>query len=389
MNTLHFIVISSVRPEPTSAGQIILHRHLVDQPGITLEVYGHEPKRKTLSKHIRRLFGRLGKTRLRRFAEDFWVLWQGRWIDPELPTRIAHPQRTIVLTVAHGDGFIAAKRFARKHQLPLVSFFHDWWPDIPDCHGPIRRLLERRFKAFAHESDVALCVSEGMREALGVSSTAVILPPIPAATRQIRSSPEHSRDERTPFKILYSGNLNDYGPMLGDALEEFLKHTEILLQVRGSNPAWSEDRKAKMRANGRWLDFVPRAELDDWLASADAFLIPMVFDSTFRRRMETSFPSKLIEFAQFGKPLIIWGPDYCSAIRWGMDNSKAMCVTEPNAAAPVHALIKLGQDAATRAKLAIGASKAANTEFSPSKIQAHFRERIESLVRSSAKTFEK
>ena len=32
----------------------------------------------------------------------------------------------------------------------------------------------------------------------------------------------------------------------------------------------------------------------------------MVFDPKMRRRMETSFPSKLIEFSQFGKPLVVW-----------------------------------------------------------------------------------
>ncbi len=41
------------------------------------------------------------------------------------------------------------------------------------------------------------------------------------------------------------------------------------------------------------------------MASADAFLITIVFAPSIRRRMETSLPSKLIEFAQFGKPLII------------------------------------------------------------------------------------
>ena len=42
--------------------------------------------------------------------------------------------------------------------------------------------------------------------------------------------------------------------------------------------------------------------------------------------METSFPSKLIEFAQFGKPLVVWGPEYCSAEQWGEQNGLALCV---------------------------------------------------------------
>jgi hypothetical protein len=42
-----------------------------------------------------------------------------------------------------------------------------------------------------------------------------------------------------------------------------------------------------MRENGRWLDFAPREEVDAWLASADAFLVPMVFDPAMRRRMDS------------------------------------------------------------------------------------------------------
>jgi hypothetical protein len=125
---IQVIVISSVRPGPTSAGQIVLHRHLVEQPGIRLQVYGSEPRRLNLSSLIRRVVGRLGRTRLPRFVEDFWVLWAGRWMDSDLPKTIEAPDRTVVLTVAHGEGCMAAQRFARRHQLPLVVLFQDWWP---------------------------------------------------------------------------------------------------------------------------------------------------------------------------------------------------------------------------------------------------------------------
>lgn len=375
---IHIIVISSVRPEPTSAGQIILHRHLVGQPGITLEVHGAEPRRPTLSQLIRRIAGRLGRTSLHRFVEDFWVMWAGRWIDPELPTSITRPGRTVVLTVAHGDGFMAARRFAKRHQLPLISIFHDWWPDMAAAHAPARRLLERNFKELARESAVAFCVCEGMRKALGSMPNAVILPPISAKPSKIESAP---RDPAQPFKIVCSGNLTDYGPMLGDALEESLKHPEILLQVRGSNPAWSEKRRAKMRANGRWLDFAPRTELDAWLASADAFLVPMVFNRKMRRRMETSFPSKLVEFAQFGKPIVVWGPDYCSGIRWARDENKALCITDPDPVTLTCALRQLRNHGTSFYNKTNRTIPMALHEFDPHLIQRTFVEEIENLLR--------
>lgn len=376
---INVIVISSVRPEPTTAGQIILHRHLVDQPGISLEVYGDEPKRSTLSKLIRRIAGRLGKGRLKSLIEDCWVLWEGRWIDAELPERIADPQRTIVLTVAHGDGFMAAQRFAKRHKLPLVSIFHDWWPDMTYAHSPFRSMLERKFKTLARESSVTFCVCKGMQVALGSVPQALILPPISAAPSKILPS---NSEPRKPFKILYSGNMGDYGPMLGDALEESLKHPDILLQVRGASPNWSEERKAKMRANGRWLDFAPRAELDAWLASADAFLVPMVFDDKMRKRMETSFPSKLVEFAQLGKPLIIWGPEYCSAIQWSGAEEKAICITSPSVAELLKALLELKACPNRLALLKSKTKKAAEAEFNPILIQTYFYQQLSGAFES-------
>lgn len=373
---IHVIVISSVRPELTSAGQIILYRHLVNQPGITLEVCGTEPQGPTLSRLIRRIAGRLGKTRLHRFIEDFWVLWSGRWMDPELPQIIAAPERTIVLTVAHGDGFMAAKRFAHRHQLPLVSIFHDWWPDMVEAHGPAKQLADEKFRELARQSAISLCVCEGMRKALGTLANSAILPPLSAELAPVETP---ANVPGAPYKILYSGNLFDYGPMLGDALEESLKHPETLLQVRGANPAWSGERKAKMRANGRWLDFAPRAELDAWLASADAFLIPMVFAPAMRRRMETSFPSKLIEFAQFGKPLIIWGPEYCSAVQWARQGDKALCVTDSDPRSVVQCLLKIRSNPDRIVTYAEKAKQAAIEEFNPHEIQRRFREVIHSL----------
>lgn len=378
--TIHVIVISSVRPEPTSAGQIILHRHLVNQPGITLEIHGSEPKRPGLSRLIRRVAGRLGKTRLHRWVEDFWILWDGRWIDPELPATVAHPQRSIVLTVAHGDGFMAARRFAERHKLPLVSIYHDWWPDMVEAHQPFKRILDWRFKSMAHESATAFCVCEGMREALGAVVNPVILPPLSAIVSVTTPSP---RVLLQPSKVLYFGNLSDYGSMLGDALEESLKHPDILLQVRGANPAWSDERKTRMRANGRWLDFAPREELDEWLASADAFLVPMVFDPEMRRRMETSFPSKLIEFAQFGKPIVVWGPGYCSAVRWAEDGDKGLCVTETEPTRLIEALHEIRRDTSRWHHLAQQALNEAAGPFAARHIQSEFMRATMALIHGS------
>jgi glycosyltransferase involved in cell wall biosynthesis len=160
--------------------------------------------------------------------------------------------------------------------------------------------------------------------------------------------------------------------MLGDALEATLGEPGLLLQVRGSNPQWPAKTRDRMKENGCWLEFAPRAELDAWLRSADAFLIPMVFEPAMRRRMQTSFPSKLIEFSQFGKPLVIWGPDDCSAIRWGRQNNRAICVTDPDPVAIVGAFRRLAESTSEQLYYSNATVEVARGEFNPARIQEQF-----------------
>jgi glycosyltransferase involved in cell wall biosynthesis len=365
-------MISSVRPEPTSASQLVLHRHLYGQPGIKTDVYGAEPEKLTSSSIIRRLFGRLNRTRFNRVAQDVWAVWQGRWLDPHLPRDVNDDDSLAVLTVAHGDACMAALRFARKHRLPLVTFFHDWWPDIPNVHSLFRRRLEEDFRRLYKQSTAALCVCEGMKVALGSHPRAYVLNSIPkkqAGDVMMTSVPANTAK---PFKILYFGNLFEYGPMLADALRLLAEDKGIRLEIRGNNPEWPADFRESMRARGLLKDFAPRDELTSWLQEADAFLVAMAFEPRLRRRMETSFPSKLIEVSQFGKPIVIWGPEYCSAIRWARQGGRAACVTDRDPAVLRQVLKNLVSSPDEQQRFAAAAYRCAQTDFDPDRIQAQF-----------------
>jgi glycosyltransferase involved in cell wall biosynthesis len=300
-------------------------------------------------------------------------LWEGRWIDGELPPQVEKNRNTVVMTVAHGDGFMAAQRFAIRHKLPLVVFFQDWWPDMAGVPSLFRRILEKQFIDLARECSVGLCVCEGMRDALGAGDNLQVLPPISAKHEMAASVPHQLDCATSPFRILYFGNLDFYGEMLLEALRAFKDHPHIQLQVRGANPSWPEEAKKEMRDAGLWLEFAPRSELDAWLQSADAFLIPMVFEKKYYRRMETSFPSKLIEFAQFGKPLIIWGPEYCSAVQWGLKANRALCITENNPNRLRENVESMTKSQETMGNLVQGIQKAAQEELCQSYLQSRFK----------------
>ncbi|NCY22869.1 hypothetical protein EBX31_13060 [bacterium] len=109
----------------------------------------------------------------------------------------------------------------------------------------------------------------------------------------------------------------------------------------------------------------------------------MVFDPVMRRRMETSFPSKLIEFAQFGKPLVVWGPAYCSAVRWAKQSNAALCVTERDPEHLANALQRLARSAEDCTRLATASQAAAHREFDPKIIQEKFLSILQKVLKKN------
>ena len=379
-------MISSVSPEPTSAGQIVLYRHLNQATGWDVDIVSNPYQGKS-NRWQTKLINRLESTRFYRWGHHFQVIdrgmtWDGTVINSQKQLfNDRNNQKVIVLTVAHGDGCWAAQRFAHRYQLPLVTIFHDWWPDIPRLYQPFRRLLQQYFQKIYQQSHLALCVSEGMKNALGSHSNSQVLYPIPALLNEeyLTQNQSPNRQKSPQLRVIYSGNLYDYGEMLGQVLEVTKEHSHIQIQVRGANPNWSVNFRAEMRDRNLWLDFAPREELNQWLAEADAFLVVMSFDPALRRRMETSFPSKLPEYAQFGKPIIIWGSEYCSAIKWGLKGDRAVCVTDKDSKALVAAVEYLQQSPDLLKYYSQQSKIASQTEFNPVNLQQYFLEAISKL----------
>src|SRR5438067_602238 len=135
---MRVILISSVQPEPTSGGELLLYRHLCNRPEIHLDVHAEESTRSRWRSVEHRLVARLAQTRFAEWAHDLSI-WR---TSPRLAREIETDKCSVVLTVAHGNAFGPAVRLAKRYGLPLVSIFHDWYPDIVPAHRYARALLE-------------------------------------------------------------------------------------------------------------------------------------------------------------------------------------------------------------------------------------------------------
>ena len=377
-NKIRVILISSLTPDIRSAGSIILRRHLVDDPHIDLQAIKTEPRKWTLRGMLRRVLGRIAQTKLRPFSQDVMALWRGGWIDAELPAPEDVGMPTVVMTVAHHEGCYAAMRYAKRHHLPLITIFHDWWPDIPPVHGPFKSILERSFRQLYEESSLALCVSPKMKEKLGPHRNAKVLFPIPAEASSDKGSPDSNIS--APYRVLYAGNLREYGPMLMKALEAIKDHPHIRLEVRGNSASWPEGIRKEMSDRGLLLPFASRDELDSWLRSADAFLITQNFEDKDALLMQTNFPSKLTEFAKYEKPLILWGPEYASGPKWGEETGLGLVVDEEDPLQLKRTLEQLFEDKELFQRFSRAAREAAAGCFSPKLIQAEFMGYLNDLV---------
>ncbi|BDS07637.1 hypothetical protein NT6N_26770 [Oceaniferula spumae] len=170
--------------------------------------------------------------------------------------------------------------------------------------------------------------------------------------------------------------------MVEAALNHLEGNDDIELHVFGPKPHWKRGAEDHFRKAGRFHGSLSPDKLMNRVPEFDAILVTMSFEPSLKRRMMTSFPSKLIEGVQHGLPLIVWGPDYCSGIEWAKSDSRALCVTDSKAAALYDEIMKY-KNARGRIDLDLfheSSRFAAENEFDPKTIRHDFRDILETVT---------
>jgi hypothetical protein len=171
----------------------------------------------------------------------------------------------------------------------------------------------------------------------------------------------------------------DYSDMLADLAQLALKQTDIRIEFRG-RPRWPQALIREMTQRHLLHDFECGPPFDSWLGSFNAYLVVMFFDAARRRRAETSFATKLVDYSRAGRPVVIWGPETSAVVQWAKKSGAALCVTEPDARALLSALAHLKSARALQRELAAQMRRAYETEFSPVRLQQQFMEGLNSII---------
>ena len=85
--------------------------------------------------------------------------------------------------------------------------------------------------------------------------------------------------------------------------------------------------------------------------------------------MQMGFPSKLTDYTAAGLPLLVWGPKYCSAVRWASEYSGAAEVVDTTDKERLEAAVsRLAGDSKYRQQLGDRAAEAGRECFSHAKV---------------------
>jgi glycosyltransferase involved in cell wall biosynthesis len=258
------------------------------------------------------------------------------------------------MTLVWGYAWGTAAAYAERARLPLHIIVHDAWGG-----GGIRserRLVDRQLQHWYPKAASRLCVSpymaEGFRRRYGASAD-VLYPSRSANSIFFAEPPDRLSGACEPFTVAFAGRIQwDYAHSLQRVANALRRYGGRLL-VYGEAPP--ETASALVReANVDWRGRVDSSEvIRQCRAEAHAMYIPMPYREQDRPNAEISFPSKLADYTAVGLPLIVDGPEYCSAVRWARESpGVAQLITDESVEALAGAVARLLEDPAYRLQLA-------------------------------------
>lgn len=327
------------------------------------------------------------RTRFRRFIRQLEMLFLGRLMIWRALRVAREFKPDVIFTIPDNDVSWCAYLTAQRLKLPLVTNFQDWWPHNQywsESERPyrwVRRVIENRLRTMYAASALAFCTSAGMREFLGPHANAVTLLPCPAPSpTNVRAAvPGGSR----PLRVMYAGTIAaDYGRSVLSLARRLAGSPKFQFLVYGPNPDWNHADVSWAKAQGIYQGFIPHEQLRAILASADVFLAIMSFERRSEIMSRVSFTTKFLEYAQYGRPVVVWGPSYCQPVIVAKKTAAGLPVESPDPAAVVSALEQLMSESEYKSFTA-GAIRAAETFFSPDRIHEVFKTSILRTIEKS------
>ncbi len=382
------LLVSIVPPRNDCGVRIVMYRHFIDRSQFELHVASNADFAEGLVIHTQlRLPYLVHRLRKSRFGPRLaaWITDYENFIWPltandALEEAVQKFQPEVIITLAECGLSHIARKAAQRNRIPLAGLFLDWFPVMKGHYGhkSTQRILSRRYRELYAACDLAFCTSDGMQEMLGPHPNSHVIYPMPG--RHV--VPEKAWPPRPgKFRVVYVGSVeNFYGRMLCSLIEKIETTSDLEIIVVGPNADWPKPLVERARANDTYLGFKPPEEAAEVLTSADALLSVMSFEKKHELFMRTSFTTKFLDYVSFGKPVILWGPEYCTPVRVAREHGGAAVVSTPDATAVVSLCRQIAADHDLNDELSKQALQLHQTLFNPDRLQDVFVQKITELV---------
>ena len=386
------LLVSIVPPKNDCGVRIVMHRQLMERTPFELHIASNADFADDLLVHTRLrlpyLIHRLRKSRagprLAALVSDYenliWPLSSNEVLDEAV--RAFQPD--VVLTLAESGLCHIGRKTAQRHGLPLAGLFLDWFPVMKGHYGHkfTQRVLSRRYRELYAACDLAFCTSEGMKEMLGPHPNSHVIYPMPGRHRVAGKSWPPAKGK---FRLVYVGSVeNFYGRMLCSLIKRIEATKDLEIVVVGPNADWPVELLERAKKKGVYLGFKSPEEAPEVMAGADVLLVVMSFEREHELFMRTSFTTKFLDYVAFGKPVILWGPEYCTPVRVVRKHGGAAVISTVDADAVVSLCRQIAGDIALNQRLSKEALHLHQTLFNPDRLQAIFVGEIKKLVAGRA-----
>jgi hypothetical protein len=282
-----------------------------------------------------------------------------------------------VLTVHERFGWIVAEEFAQTNGIPLHLILHDEWFRNLRPSQAFERHSNRYFAPVYQRAASRLCVSpymaEQYAELFGASGS--VLYPSWAPGVQPKPAPERLRIGSAKPKAFYAGNIFGRGAWRAlQILAETLAPSNGTLVLHSPVSASQAATEGLTAQNVELRGLVSWSELVTAIRNEAEFLfLPMSFDSEDARNMCINFPSKLADYTTTGVPVLIYGPLYSSAVRWGQENPDAAVIVGKDSPTELRAAVKrILSDGVMRHRLGTNAGDTGRKFFSHEVVERQF-----------------
>lgn len=387
MKRPRILLVTSTPPADEIGGSMLLYRKFVERNDYEILVVTDKPGFHSDDfPYVRyehpELLLRLRKTRFSLYAHDYVHTLASRRIPKNVMDAARRFQPDMVMMGAETWISDMAIRIARRLKKPLAGHFMDWPTYGMLGHSRIKRYCSNRFRKRYQACDLAFGICPEMIEELGPHQNSHVFYP-PGACQQVLTPTTPALASNKPFRMLFAGNLGQwYGTMLLSLAKEMEHQQGLSLRIAGKNAPWSDTETKHLEDTGVFAGFLKGDAYQKELNHADALLVIMGFEPDCRMIESTSFKSKLADYLVLGKPILVWGPDYSTAVRTATREHFAAVVDSERPCEVIDVARSLSTDQAYTSKLIANGTRFYEQNLAPEVVFGRAYAAISSLIES-------